>query len=119
MNGKFSILILTGSLCVSPHIAAAQSPPASSNRSYPSHPPMRPLPQPVKRTIANGPKRFVDAKRGNDAAAGTEQAPWRTLQHAARQLRPGDTLYLREGTYFEHVALPQSGTSEAPITICS
>ena len=40
-------------------------------------------------------KHFVDAARGDDAAAGSRAAPWKTLAHALRQLEPGDTLYLR------------------------
>jgi hypothetical protein len=38
--------------------------------------------------------RYV-AHRGSDSAAGTIAAPWRTLRHALRQLRPGDTLFIR------------------------
>jgi hypothetical protein len=80
---------------------------------------MRPLPAAAKRPMADGAKRFVDAARGDDAASGSEQAPWKTLGHALRQLQPGDTLYLRGGTYYEKVSLTQSGTKEAPITISS
>ena len=36
---------------------------------------------------------------GDDGAAGTMDAPWRTLRYAVAQLRPGDTLYLQGGTY--------------------
>ena len=84
-----------------------------------SHPPMRPLPQPVKAPLAAGPKLFVDAARGNDTNVGSERAPWRTLAHATRRLQPGDTLYLRGGTFHEQVSLTRSGTSNAPITIAS
>ena len=84
-----------------------------------SHPPARPLPTAARRELAAGPKRFVDAARGNDADSGTEQAPWRTLGYALRQLKPGDTLWLRGGTYYERVFLSRSGTAEAPITIGS
>ena len=62
---------------------------------------------------------FVDAAKGNDAAAGTEQAPWKTLGHSLRQLKAGETLYLRGGVYYERVSLTKSGTAEAPITLCS
>lgn len=86
---------------------------------FASHPPMRPLPVAVKSPLAKGPKLFVDAARGNDAGAGTERAPWKSLVHALRQLKPGDTLYLRGGTFYEKVALTQSGTTNAPITIAS
>jgi hypothetical protein len=80
---------------------------------------MRPLPAPRKSEIVAGPKRFVDAGRGDDSNAGTEQAPWKTLRHALRQLQPGDTLCLRRGTYYEKASLSRSGTVDAPITICS
>lgn len=81
--------------------------------------PMRPLPEPVEREQSTGPTFFVDAVRGDDAAAGTVAAPWRTLRHATRQLKAGDTLYLRGGIYYETVSLSRSGTPEAPITIGS
>lgn len=82
-------------------------------------PPQRPLPVASRRPRADGPARFVDPRRGDDQASGTEAAPWKTLRHALRQLAPGDTLYLRGGVYYEHVSLSQSGTAEAPITIRS
>jgi hypothetical protein len=96
-------------------INAASAAPAA----FVSHPPMRPLPVPLKEALAGGPKHFVDAARGDDAKEGSEKAPWKTLAHASRQLKPGDTLYLRGGTYYEKVALTRSGTAEAPITIAS
>ncbi|MDZ4683617.1 MAG: hypothetical protein SH850_00925 [Planctomycetaceae bacterium] len=82
-----------------------------------SHPPMRPLPTASQRPLPDSPRRFVDVTRGQDTAAGTEAAPWKTLKHAVRQLRSGETLLVRGGVYHEHVALTQSGTADAPITI--
>ncbi|MDX1945670.1 MAG: hypothetical protein SFU86_09680 [Pirellulaceae bacterium] len=84
-----------------------------------SHPPMRPLPAARQQPLAAGSTKFVDAIQGNDDAAGTKVAPWKTLKHALRQLQAGDTLYLRGGTYYERVSLSRSGTAEAPITIGS
>ncbi|MBL8830174.1 MAG: hypothetical protein JNM18_24570 [Planctomycetaceae bacterium] len=81
--------------------------------------PQRPLPEPRQVPLAMGPKKFVDAKNGNDSADGSEATPWKSLRHATRQLRPGDTLYLRGGVYYERVSLTRSGTAEAPITIAS
>src|SRR5262245_14002350 len=92
---------------------------AAAPPTYASHPPMRPLPVASDRPKAEGPTLFVDPARGNDANAGTAQAPWKTLAHALRRLKPGDTLYLRGGTYHEKVSLSRSGTAEAPITIAS
>jgi hypothetical protein len=80
---------------------------------------MRPLPVAAMRSMTEGPVRFVDATRGADSNAGTTDSPWRSLAHSLRQLRPGDTLYLRGGTYYEKVPLPRSGTPDAPITIAS
>lgn len=84
-----------------------------------SHAPIRPLPAASDRPLSAGPKLFVDAARGDDGNAGTAEAPWKTLAHALRRLKPGDTLYLRGGAYHERVYLSRSGTAEAPITIAS
>ncbi len=92
---------------------------AAGPTSWRSHAPMRPLPTALKQPLAAGPKLFVDAARGDDRGAGTAVAPWKTLAHALRRLKPGDTLYLRGGTYYEKVFLSRSGTAEAPITIAS
>jgi hypothetical protein len=122
MDSKSGLLFLVCALCLTAHTAiaqVAQSAPGPTDHRYRSHFPMRPLPQPTRRATTEGLKRFVDAKQGNDSAAGTEQAPWRTLQHAVRQLNAGETLYLREGAYFEHVSLTRSGTADAPIMIRS
>ena len=109
---KHRLTILLSTLCV----ALTNGAPA---QTYRSHPPMRPLPQSVKAPLTSGPKLFVDAARGNDANAGSERAPWKSLAHATRQLKPGDTLYLRGGTYYEKISLTRSGTTNAPITIAS
>jgi hypothetical protein len=80
---------------------------------------MRPLPTVSNQPLASGPKLYVDAARGNDRNPGTATAPWKTLAQALRRLKPGDTLYLRGGTYHEKVSLSRSGTADAPITIAS
>ncbi|WP_254510010.1 hypothetical protein [Anatilimnocola floriformis] len=91
----------------------------SVGAEFASHAPTRPLPAASDRTRDEGPGKFVDAAKGDDAAAGTETAPWKTLQHAVRQLKPGDTLYLRGGRYYEHVIVELQGTAAQPITIRS
>jgi hypothetical protein len=55
--------------------------------------------------------------RGNDAAAGTEAAPWRSLQQALDSLQPGDTALVGPGTYRERVEWRRGGTAAAPITL--
>jgi uncharacterized protein (TIGR03437 family) len=54
---------------------------------------------------------------GSDAAAGTQDQPFATIQVAVSHLNPGDTLYVRTGSYHEMVTVNQSGTAAAPITI--
>jgi len=53
---------------------------------------------------------------GNDGGRGTFLAPWRTIQKAANSVVPGDTVYLREGTYRERVRMQRSGKKGAAIT---
>ena len=82
-----------------------------------SHPPTRPIPDPPARPLAEGPAYFVDAAKGNDTHDGAEATPWRSINHGLKQLRAGDTLLLRGGTYFENVYCAIAGTAEEPITI--
>lgn len=50
---------------------------------------------------------------GNDAAAGTIEAPYATIQAAATRSIPGDTVVLRSGTHrLTRQVVPNSGTSE-------
>ncbi len=56
---------------------------------------------------------------GDDAAAGTRQNPWRTVQHAAESVGPGDVVYLRSGTYEDEIALERSGAADGPIVFAS
>jgi hypothetical protein len=89
----------------------------AQEHAYRSHPPLRTAALRKLRPLADGPARFVDATRGDDAQAGSESAPWRSLGHALQHLPPGGTLYLREGTYFEQVRIALRGTAERPYTI--
>ena len=85
--------------------------------TFASHPALRPMPEVSQRPIVQGPGFYVDPVRGKDDAAGNEQAPWRTVNHAMKQLSAGDTLYLRGGVYREHVYCAVAGKPDAPITI--
>lgn len=58
----------------------------------------------------NGATYYV-ATDGADTNPGTLASPWRTLQHAADSLAPGDTVYARGGVYHERVRITKSGTS--------
>lgn len=104
-------------LCLVLHCTGESPLFAAAEIRYASHPPTRPLPKAVERPLAPGPTYYVDAKSGDDAHAGSRQKPWRTIRHAVRQLKAGDTLCLNGGTYYEHVTVSVSGTLDQPITI--
>lgn len=58
------------------------------------------------------------APGGSDASAGTEAAPWQTLQHAVDQVDPGDTIVVRPGTY-AGMRIERSGAPGAWITLAA
>lgn len=53
---------------------------------------------------------------GADAAEGTSSAPWRTIQKAAREAKPGDVVRIHAGTYAERVAVEVDGQEGKPVT---
>src|SRR5688572_22057638 len=58
------------------------------------------------------------APAGNDANAGTEGSPFRTVQKACDTARAGDRILLREGVYAEdNVKLRVSGEEGRPIVL--
>jgi len=62
----------------------------------------------------------ADPERGDDAGEGTPARPWRSLAASIPRLRPGDSLVLRGGTYFESgVRIDVAGLPDAPIEIRS
>lgn len=98
-------------------LVAAQQVPAAPAAMVRTHAAMRPAAAPFRGELSPGTKRFVDGARGNDANAGDEQSPWKTLSHSLRRLESGETLYVRGGTYYEKIYLSRSGTADSPITI--
>jgi hypothetical protein len=60
---------------------------------------------------------FYVATNGSDSNAGTQSAPWRTIQKALNTLQPGQRALVRAGTYDESLAMDRAGTSSAPITV--
>jgi parallel beta-helix repeat protein len=52
----------------------------------------------------------------SDTNPGTEDAPWLTIQHAADEAQPGDTIIVKQGQYDERVVVRNSGTAEAKIS---
>ena len=44
---------------------------------------------------------YYVAPYGNDGDSGSLDRPWRTIDKANQELRPGDTVHIREGEYDE------------------
>ncbi len=112
--------LLFVALLMLPLTVKAKISPAAANKPYLSHPALRPLPQPAQRPRStSGRAFFVNPVIGNNARNGSEKQPWKTIQHALPHLQPGDTLYLRGGTYFENIYCAVAGLPDKPITIRS
>ncbi len=58
---------------------------------------------------------YYVATNGNDNWAGSEESPWKTIQHAAQTVVAGDVVYIKAGTYNESVSVAHSGTSNSYI----
>jgi parallel beta-helix repeat protein len=103
---------------VDPDIVAPAFPEPTTTAPTPTGPSSTTPPAPTK------PAYVVDPS-GNDSAAGTDQAPWKTLRASIPKLRPGDTLLLRNGTYSEGmddgnvIIRGLNGTPQAWITIAA
>jgi hypothetical protein len=65
--------------------------------------------------IAHAGNTYYVALSGNDAASGGQDSPWRSLQHAADSVSPGDSVYIHGGAYGEDVVFRVSGRDAAPI----
>ncbi len=61
---------------------------------------------------------YIDPDKGNDSAVGSVDEPWQHLHHAGRQVKPGDTVFLREGRYVDdYIFTVTDGTEDNPITL--
>ncbi len=76
--------------------------------------------------LAAGPPDYYIAPDGDDAAPGTQTAPWRTFAHALPLLRPGLSLVLLDGVYTNATSgmlqvfcgtNAMDGTPDKPITV--
>lgn len=61
---------------------------------------------------------FYVAPNGSNSNPGTLAQPWETIEYAANngQVKPGDTVYIRAGTYNEYIQQGISGAPGNPIT---
>ncbi len=53
---------------------------------------------------------------GDDAAPGTREQPWQTIDQANASLQPGDTAIFLPGEYVGTIAPARSGAPDAPVT---
>ena len=58
-------------------------------------------------------------EQGNDNSDGTFENPFKSISLAASFLKPGDTLFIRSGEYFETLKINFSGSELKPIVISS
>lgn len=63
--------------------------------------------------------KYYVATDGDDYGPGTIDKPFKTINHAMRNVNPGDTVLVREGSYHEFVAPPKSGEVGKVITLMS
>ncbi len=99
--------IVLALLAVWPLIAAESCPPLRPRHAASAAPPPRDA------------RCVVDPVRGDDTHPGSASQPWKTLAHALTRLEPGDTLWLRGGSYREPLICALRGREDAPITIRS
>lgn len=61
-------------------------------------------------------KDYYVSTNGNDNNSGTLTSPWRTIAKANQELQPGDTVFIREGSYEESIQPARSGSPDRFIT---
>lgn len=57
-------------------------------------------------------KIYVSQEKGSDTGEGTKTSPYRTINKAAQEARPGDTVVVQKGVYRECVRPARGGTGE-------
>ena len=92
-----------------PRATARSRPRPSRRRSRPPSPP------PPRRSTA----RSISRPTARTRTTARRAAPWKSLYTSIKKLGPGDTLYIREGTYTfgDENIIDRHGTASNPITI--
>ena len=62
---------------------------------------------------------YVEPVNGSDSNPGTLAEPWKTIQHAAIMVDPGDNIVAMPGEYREQIQTYNSGAPQSPITFVS
>lgn len=70
----------------------------------------------AQQSAATDGRTFAVDPNGSDDADGSAESPWQTIQHAADQVAPGDTVLINPGEYEGGITVATDGTAEAPIT---
>lgn len=96
-------------------IAAASFAAAAGANDSPIIGPSAPVTLPIPQAKTPGRAIHV-ALTGDDSADGSPEKPLRTIQAAAQQAQPGDSVLVHAGVYRETVTPSNSGTAENPIT---
>ncbi len=60
---------------------------------------------------------YYIAVTGSDINSGSITSPWATFDHAMTQIKPGDTLIIKDGTYYQSLNITVSGTETNTVTI--
>ena len=61
---------------------------------------------------------YVDCNKGLDYFyTGTSDRPFKTIQKAAKTVKAGDTVIVREGVYYGPITITAQGTAEKPISV--
>ena len=66
---------------------------------------------------SQGGKTWYVSTQGKDTGSGAEDEPFGTIQSGVNAAEPGDTVFVRGGTYRETVFIRKSGAQGKPITI--
>jgi hypothetical protein len=61
------------------------------------------------------PVRYVSLDGDDKADGRTPKTAWRTLTKAAKDVQPGETVYVMSGTYRQSIVLTKKGTADKPI----
>jgi hypothetical protein len=59
---------------------------------------------------------YVSTSKGSEKGNGTQASPFKKIAHAMYYVKPGDTVLLDSGTYYEIVTMP-SGEEGKPVTL--
>lgn len=68
-------------------------------------------------SVVETPRSYYVAPSGNDANEGTIDYPVLTINAALSKANPGDTVFVRNGTYSEKISFPKSGRTGKYITL--